>query len=616
MHMTGSLDIMQLVGFLTGAVLYGLLLVLVGRTPARPDAHALATAVLGLAWNLGELAAYALRDSVLAAAVPWLHSASYSALGLLAAVVVHSAARVSDRLRRTAGLVVYSGTAVAGALHVLAAAAGGPLPSPAGLTALTAALAAAVVLIIVAARGRYGQRATLWLAALAVFAVSVLHLGQFHGAQESWPIELVGHHASMVLAFALLYQDFRFAFADLFLKQALTLLALVAVAGGAYGSVAGWATPVDGRVPPLAIGLLLTMWIGTALVFPLLRRAITGFVDRVVLERPDYGQLAADLAAALQRLDTVSTVLDHTCRVLKPALSASRVEWREGPAVARRDGSARLVAIHTAEEPRYVLAIGPLEGGRRLLSDDLAMLERTALDVARRIDALRLTGERYERMLREREMRSLASEAELRALRAQINPHFLFNALTTITYLIERAPLRARAAMMRLTTLLRAVLRPDGAFTTLGREKELLDCYLQIEHERFEERLQYTLDVPDALAELSIPALVVQPLVENAIKHGISGAAEGGQVRVSARLGTHLTIVVTNTGLPLGTPGTAPGFGVGLQNVERRLRHHYGDGARVTLGRNAEGATVAELRIPSEVLVDQQPRSLAREAMR
>ena len=103
-------------------------------------------------------------------------------------------------------------------------------------------------------------------------------------------------------------------------------------------------------------------------------------------------------------------------------------------------------------------------------------------------------------MLREREIRTLATEAELRALRAQINPHFLFNALTTIGYLIQDAPPRAFDTLMRLTTLLRGVLRSEGEFTTLGRERELVACYLQIEQERFEERLQVTWTCPRSSA--------------------------------------------------------------------------------------------------------------------
>jgi two-component system LytT family sensor kinase len=152
--------------------------------------------------------------------------------------------------------------------------------------------------------------------------------------------------------------------------------------------------------------------------------------------------------------------------------------------------------IPTAEAPQILLIVSGLGGGRRLLSDDTATLERIALMVGRRIDALRLIDERYERVLREREISALATEAELRALRAQINPHFLFNALTTVGYLIQSAPARALETLLRLTTLLRSVLRPEGEFTTLGHEQDLIECYLQIERERFEERLEARVEIP------------------------------------------------------------------------------------------------------------------------
>ena len=106
---------------------------------------------------------------------------------------------------------------------------------------------------MVLTRQQSNSKRALWMSALAVVAVSALHVGRFHGAQESWPVELFGHHASIVLAFAILHQDYRFALADLFLRQALAFLVLVALVFGGFSIVEPLLLPVGGRVPPSAI---------------------------------------------------------------------------------------------------------------------------------------------------------------------------------------------------------------------------------------------------------------------------------------------------------------------------------------------------------------------------
>jgi two-component system LytT family sensor kinase len=236
------------------------------------------------------------------------------------------------------------------------------------------------------------------------------------------------------------------------------------------------------------------------------------------------------------------------------------------------------------------------------LSGDREFLEAAALAAARRLDAIRLSRERFAQRLREEEMERLATEAELRALRAQINPHFLFNALTTIGYLIEAAPPRALTTLLRLTSLLRSVLRSEGDMSTLGREIELVEHYLDIERERFEERLQVVIQVAPALRAMAVPGLIVQPLVENAVKHGVGPSLSGGEVRVTARLdsadgGTTLVVAVLNTGAPLSQEPDQRATRVGLANVERRLTGHYGPGASLTLSARG-GVTTAEVRVP------------------
>ena len=155
-------------------------------------------------------------------------------------------------------------------------------------------------------RGQRGSRRALWAAALATFAVSALHLSQFHQGDASWPVELVGHHASLPLAFAILYQDYPFALADLFLKRALALLALVALAFVAIAAFGLRSTAFAQfvQLDPRQVGILVTLWVTTALLYPALRRVIAWFVDTILLRRPDYRSLRWPSPAARNRTTT------------------------------------------------------------------------------------------------------------------------------------------------------------------------------------------------------------------------------------------------------------------------------------------------------------------------
>ncbi len=268
--------------------------------------------------------------------------------------------------------------------------------------------------------------------------------------------------------------------------------------------------------------------------------------------------------------------------------------------------------VPTVDAPRYVVLIGQLLGGRRLLSDDLSLLESIALTAARRLDALRVAQERVEATVREQQISRLATEAELRALRAQLNPHFLFNALTTVGYLIQTAPDRAMGTLLRLTSLLRGVLRrTTNEFSTLGDELDLIEAYLEIEQARFEERLRVRIDVAPALRTLSIPSLLVQPLVENAVKHGIAPSVLGGEVIVAAFLeqdaaatggpaGDQLRISIRDTGVGTTDGALARGRerGVGMASVEHRLRVHYGSAASFRISSLPDVGTTVDLVVP------------------
>ncbi|MCU1383163.1 MAG: putative Histidine kinase [Acidobacteria bacterium] len=618
-------ELLNLVCLITGVVLYAMLLAMVARAGrasqgSRIDPLLLSTALLGLIWNLCALPAYELPKVGIAGPFTLLVAAGFSALGFLPAVVVHSVLRDerdSTRVRGTGRQFVaataYFVSTIAAGFHVGAAWSGAPLPSPFGMRLLTYSFIALVIPLAAVTRRQAGARRALWAAALSIFAVSALHLSQLHRGDASWPIELLGHHASLPLALAILYQDFPFALADIFLKRALTLLALVSAALLGVAAIGAIHSPEVPLRDPRDVGVLVTFWVGTALLYPAIRNGVGWFVDSIVLNRPDYLRLRAEIGTRIQLHQDIAVLLDDVCGRLAPALSARAVSWREHAAGPARDphgpmpNVTTVVDIAVAEPPHYRLEIGDLIGGRRLLSDDHAAIEAVTSLVGRRIDAIRLARERYAREMREQEIGKLATEAELRALRAQINPHFLFNALTTIGYLIQTAPPRAFDTLMRLTGLLRSVFRSDGELTTLGREVELIESYLDIEHARFEQRLRIAIDVPQALKDLRVPPLLLQPVVENAVKHGISSRLRGGEVTVTARLDlslphSALVLVVHDTG-----PGVTSGelsrgraVGVGLANVERRLACHYGAAASLSITSSPVDGTSVEIRLPAD----------------
>jgi two-component system, LytTR family, sensor kinase len=633
-------ELLNLIGLSIGVVLYAMLLLMVVRARrgasgrARVDGLLVATSLLGLVWNLCSLPGSALLNAGSETDFAFVTAIGCGALGFLPAVVVHSVLRGERDSSQSSGkraitIAAYTVSAGAAALQFASAWQGAPVPSAAAMRLLTYAFVALAAPVAAMTMGQRRARRALWVSALAVFAVSALHLSQLHRGAYAWPVELAGHHASLPLAFAILYQDYPFALADLFLKRTLALLGTVTIATIAltiFGLRSGaFASFLQGD--PRQVGTLVTLWVVTALAYPYVRRFTIWFVDSVVLHRPDYRALRAEIGQKVQTETEVDTVLTQVCRLLGPALNSPSVEWREqhhgtdltisstvfsgadaievaAPFVDRARLPAAIVLIQTSESPRYLLVVSPLTGGRRLLSDDTANLETIALLVARRIDAIRIAHERDERERREQEMNALATEAELRALRAQINPHFLFNALTTIGYLIQTSPPSAFDTLMRLTSLLRAVLRSESEMTSLEREIEIVEAYLQIERARFESRLRFTIDVPAPLHTLRVPPLILQPLVENAVKHGIAPKRLGGDVLVQARLdpidSSFVLLMVRDTGPGATTDALERGRteGVGLSNVERRLSGHYGASAALHVTASETGGTTVTMRIP------------------
>jgi two-component system sensor histidine kinase AlgZ len=191
---------------------------------------------------------------------------------------------------------------------------------------------------------------------------------------------------------------------------------------------------------------------------------------------------------------------------------------------------------------------------------------------------------------RNREVEALAGarEAELRALRAQVNPHFLFNTLNSISALIGSDAERARRMCALLADFLRSTLSlGERATISLAEEVTLARNYLAVEKVRFGSRLEVIEEIePDCLA-CPVPPLLLQPLVENAVKHGIGSLLDGGVVRIEARRSPRFLRVAVENGFDAESPARARG-GLGLANVRGRLAARYGDDARLEAGRKGD----------------------------
>jgi len=214
-----------------------------------------------------------------------------------------------------------------------------------------------------------------------------------------------------------------------------------------------------------------------------------------------------------------------------------------------------------------------------------------------------LRGMDSRRRLRDEQLRNVLLEsqlaqAQLQALRMQLQPHFLFNTLNAISALALSDPLQARLMIARLSDFLRLTLEERHApQVPLARELEFLRCYLDIQQVRFRHRLNTEIDVADDTLAAAVPNLILQPLVENALRHGLLAKAEPGSLQVvGQRDGDELVLRVDDDGLGLSPDGTSEG--IGLTNTRARLAMLFGGDARLELQRRDGGGTRVELRLP------------------
>ena len=222
----------------------------------------------------------------------------------------------------------------------------------------------------------------------------------------------------------------------------------------------------------------------------------------------------------------------------------------------------------------------------------------------------------YDRGYRERtlaavRLREQLVRAELGALRMQLHPHFLFNALNSITAVLHRDAEQAETMIVQLSRLLRRALETrDTAEVTLAREIEMLRNYLELAALRHGDRLRWRIEVPPVLSSAMVPTFLLQPLVENAVVHGIEGLPDQGAIVVRGeQLADRLVIEIENDAPSTPAGGRRAGAGVGLENVRARLRHLYGEAASFELTVRPGDSALARIVLPFREEIDLTRRS-------
>jgi len=209
---------------------------------------------------------------------------------------------------------------------------------------------------------------------------------------------------------------------------------------------------------------------------------------------------------------------------------------------------------------------------------------------------------RNEKKLEQQQLR--LNEARLAALSRQINPHFLFNTLNSVTSLIRQDPDLARQVVYKLSNILRRLLRQQENLTVLREELSFIDDYLAIEMVRFGEKLRVVKDIDPATLDMLVPSMLLQPIVENSIRHGLASKVDGGTVRIRSRLmGTRLQVLVEDDGVGIPESKLATLFdqGIGVSNVNERLKVLFGDDYKMWIDSKPGEGTSTGIELPEQV---------------
>ena len=598
------------IGHCAGVLIFGLLvyLFLVNRWQTSEGRSALpvAASVLALLWNLGSLIGLAIGPGG-GVAADWVAAGSFAVLSVLPAVLLHISLESRERFLWISGYVL---SAVAAALHLSEFVLPAPQTHRVALLIVVVGFSALTLISVFLALRRANRGAGSRLAGamgLFLFAISFAHFGTGHSALP-WSREIALHHAGLPLALLVLLQDYRFLLLDAFLR----FIVNASLAAGAVLLVirALGSFEVDayaGR--PFAAGLLFVTACVLLALFVYVRNRMQSLLTRVLFLRSNIDEVTRCLENLARASHSETDYLNGAASLIARFLHTPRYELttqrpeEDSPAaspvtVVNRAGRAApawtqaILPMRFARGDAAYLLLGPRDGGRRYLSEDLAVLARLGTTVVEQIEQLRSL-----------QLQNLVAQAELRALQAQINPHFLFNSLNTLYGTIDRANAEARRLVLNLADVFRYLLQSERTFVDVEQEVKIVRSYLAIEELRLGPRLQTEVRVDEAALGFEIPLLSIQPLVENAVRHGVATRVESGFVRLTVRnCGDGVLVEVANSGecdpreLELSN-------GIGLTNVRRRLALCYGPDAALQV-RSEHAVTTVGFRLPVKAVAE------------
>jgi len=451
-------------------------------------------------------------------------------------------------------------------------------------------------------------------------------------------LRVVSEQLTLFIVLGAFFLFARFRFSDLFIRYSLRVMlaTITAVAflmldrGVSFLGLEGY----GGTAGTARLFVEIAAAVAMLFLFAFVDRHLGDCAERWIFHAPDYRALVRELSETLAKLRDDVTLAKAVETAARAALDLKAVRliateklprsnWWDAvsagelveldcrdPLLAHPEMAEVELLVPVSAEGRvsHVWAVAPGNARRGLVTHEVNFLRSVAAQFGHRLDALRMEERRVEAKSREVVLQQQITEAELRALRAQINPHFLFNSLNSIANLVVTNPGKAETMTLRLARIFRHVLANSARpLVALHEEIEFLRTYLQIEEARFGSRLHVEIAVDPAIAMQPIPSLILQPIVENALKHGLGPKAGPGNLWITAEAtGNQVCLRVEDDGVGPGNSSlkrngkNGHSHGVGLENVALRLNALYQSQSGMTLETRAAGGTCVIILLPRE----------------